>query len=80
MLKVKILLMVLILLTGTAASGCLGKKNDETATPSQSAVTPEITISEQDLNTNDLNNIDTIFNDSGAGDLIDVGINESTFT
>ena len=80
MIKIKNFILILILVTGAILSGCIGKKTGDVAAPTEPAATPGTTVSEQDLNTNDLNDIDSLFNDSSAGDMIDVGVNESTFT
>lgn len=82
MSKFKLLFLVSIIVIAGISSGCVGKKKGETAPISQPIVTPGTTISDKDLNTieSDLNDIDSIFNDSIDSDLIELGVNESSFT
>lgn len=79
MSKVKLLFLLSIIVIAGISSGCVGKKKGETAPISQPVGT---TISENDLNTieSDLNDIDSIFNDSNESNLIELGVNESSFT
>jgi hypothetical protein len=91
MVKIKNIILILILIIGVTALGCVGKKSDEKVplstptqpSPSQSIVTPGQTvssgtnISDADLNSieTDINNIDSTFNESNDADSLELDVN-----